>query len=98
MNVSKIQEMILRGELDEHLPALRKEIDTRVLLTREFIEWVEGDRVRINERCRPKYLCGVEATITGVRRTRVTIRLDKTVGRFSSERDITIPVDLLDKI
>lgn len=98
MDVTKIRTMISCGELDAHLTTLRSDIDNRVLMTREFIEWVEGDRVRINERCRPKYLHGVEATITGVRRTRVTIRLSKSIGRFSAERDITIPVELLDKI
>jgi hypothetical protein len=97
-DIQDVRNGILCGQYDNYLSLIKKEIKDREIRTREFIEWVEGDRVKINEKCRPKYLYGVEATITGVRRTRVSIRLSKSVGRFSSERDITIPTELLDKV
>lgn len=98
MDATKILEMIEYGELDDHLSEMQVAIAARRNNTREFIEWVEGDRVRINEKCRPKYLVGVEATIQSVRRTRVVIHLDKDAGRFRAGRDVTIPMDLLDQV
>jgi hypothetical protein len=41
-----------------------------------------GDRVKFNMRTRPGYLRGSLATITEIRRTRVSVKLDKPVGRF----------------
>jgi hypothetical protein len=41
-----------------------------------------GDRVKFNTRTRPEYLQGSLATITEIRRTRVSVKLDKPVGRF----------------
>lgn len=96
--VKTVRAWIADGTLDAHLTTLQSDISERRMRTREFIEWVAGDRVRLNERCRPKYLQGSEATVTNVLRTRVMIRLDKDCGRFSSTRDIKVPTELLDKV
>lgn len=97
-SIDELRDLILSGFYDSNLLDIEEDIRKRREATREFIEWVAGDRVKINARCRPKYLVGADATITGVRRSRVTIRLDKSQGRFTSERDITIPTELLDKV
>jgi len=57
-----------------------------------------GDRVRFNQRANPKYLIGTEATVTGRKRTKVTIKLDAAAGRFGGESNITCPTSIIDKV
>lgn len=87
---------ILCGAYDEHLAVIIQEINERKKRTREFIEWVAGSRVKINDNCRPQYLVGEMATIKDVKRTKVVINLDRDMGRFRAGQNITIPMTLID--
>lgn len=98
MEIDQVLNAIKTGLFDNHLSDISQEVETRKARTREFMEWVEGDRVRINSRCRPKYLQGAEATVTKVAKSRVVIQLDKAHGRFPAAQDIKVPMELVDKI
>lgn len=97
-DLQDVRNAILCGAYDEHLAVIVREIEERKRKTREFIEWVEGDRVKINENCRPKYLVGEMATITAVKRTKVVVKFDRDAGRFRATQNITVPMNLLDKV
>lgn len=89
---------ILFGMFDEDLDKLKDAIRTREKAKREFLEFVPGDRVKFNAKTRPAYLQGVEATVTGLRRTKVTVQIDEDHGRFLAGRPITTSTDLLDPV
>lgn len=91
-----VRTAILCGAYDEHLAVLVSEINERKKRTREFIEWMPGSRVRINESCNPKYLIGEMGTIKDVKRKKVVIHLDRDSGRFRAGQNITVPMTLLD--
>jgi hypothetical protein len=57
-----------------------------------------GDRVRFNQRANPKYLIGTEATVTGHKRTKITIKLDAAAGRFGGHGNITCPLSIIEKV
>jgi hypothetical protein len=94
---------IAGGELDAHLGALAAAIDAR----RQLLYTVDsshvlatlcvGDRVRINDRIRPRYLAGLGATIIELDDHAATIRLDHPVGRFESGR-VRCPPLALEKL
>ena len=56
-----------------------------------------GDRVQFNSHARPHYIQGELATITALNRKRVTINLDRPVGRFG-QNNIRCPITIIDKI
>lgn len=96
-DLQDVRNGILCGAYDEHLALLMREINERKKRTREFIEWIPGDRVQINDTCRPQYLVGEFGTIKDVKRTKVVIHLDKDKGRFRAGQNITVPMALLDR-
>jgi len=55
-----------------------------------------GDKVRFNDRARPKYIQGGTATVTSKRRTRVAIKLDQSYPRFTGI--IVCPLTILEKV
>jgi hypothetical protein len=97
-DLDTIRKMIVGGFLDDYLRALRNDIDERLHRTREFIEFVQGDRVVLNDYCGTKYLRGEKATVVGERGKKIAIRFDRSIRRFSSERDVFVPPEMLDKI
>ncbi len=97
-DLDTIRKMIVRGFLDDNLRALRIDIDERLRRTREFIDFVQGDRVVLNDYCGTKYLRGEKATVVGERGKKIAIRFDRSIRRFSSERDVFVPPEMLDKI
>ena len=97
-DISEILDGILLGVYDDNFTAIKHRIQERTMRTREFIEWLAGARVMLNDSCRPKYLIGAMATVSVVNRTKVSVRLDTDAGRFSADRLITVPMSLLDKI
>lgn len=64
-----------------------------------------GDRVKFNSRCGTKYLVGQVGTVTALRRTKITVTLDKPIGRFSRKRadgteyapPVVAPTGIVDK-
>lgn len=97
-DLDTIRKMIVGGFLDDHLRVLQRDINERIRHSREFIDFVPGDRVVINDYCGTKYLRGEQATVVGERGKKLAIRLDRSVRRFSSERDVFVPPEMLDKI
>jgi hypothetical protein len=99
MNMQKLCEEIVRGVISDADVALIenalrgrrqvKSITAAALLSR-------GDRVRFVGSISPKYLAGVEATVDGVLRTKVTVSLDKPMGRFY--KSLRCPLSLVEKV
>lgn len=98
VSAETICDMISRGMLDAHLTEIRTAVNDRSRGTREFMDLTVGSRVVLNDMCGTKYLRGEKATVTGIRRTKVNIRLDNSVGRFSNASDIVVPTTLLDML
>lgn len=96
-DVEVILDMIEKGILDDHLTAVKNQIDARRRTMREFVEFIVGDRVMLNNLCGTKYLQGEMATITSLRRTKVNIKLDRAVGRFTNTQTVIVPTSILDK-
>ncbi len=108
--VSKITSGELDGQLDMMMAAinLRKAMlgkPTQSFMppvvqrpqSKSVYEFQIGDRVRFNKEANPKYLIGTEATVTGRRRTKVTIKLDAAAGRFRGDK-IVCPTSIIDKV
>jgi hypothetical protein len=88
---------IVFGMFDDDLDKIKTAIRTREGAKREFLEFVVGDKVVFNARTRPVYLQGATATVTSIRRTKVTVAPDEDHGRFRAGRPIITSTDLLDK-
>jgi len=94
---------IASGELDVHLAAIARAIDARrhLLHTMDSIDalaqLVVGDRVRINQHARPRYLQGLHATIIGVDAVTATVSLERPIGRFNTGR-LRCPPLALDRV
>lgn len=89
---------IVAGKLDDCLNILAEAIAFRRerLNAKKMNSFNIGDKVKFNNSVKPKYLRGIQATITNVRRKRIEIKLDYSIGRFASR--ITCPVSLIEKI
>ncbi len=98
VSAETICDMIARGVLDAHLSDISIAVNDRRKGTREFMDLTVGSRVVLNDLCGTKYLRGEKATVTGIRRTKLTIRLDNSVGRFSNVSDIVVPINILDLV
>jgi hypothetical protein len=106
--IVELLDSIERGEMDTKLDTISKAIEKRKAITRSAVtldDFVVGDRVVINERCGTKYLLGEEATVVGIRRTKLTIQFENPKGRFVRKNadgtiyssDVVVPIDILDK-
>lgn len=96
------------GILDNDLLEMRAAIDRRlaeIRVEKTIDDYGIGDKVQFNSSCGTRYLVGHTATVTGKRRTKVTVRLDKPTGRFVRMTDagpvsaeITVPLSIIDAI
>lgn len=88
---------IIKGDFDEYLDNLSTAISQRksdkAPKARDF---KIGDPVRYIDGVRPKYLAGVSGKIVDIRRTKVTVGLDKPIGRFGSR--IVTPTSLIERL
>jgi hypothetical protein len=57
-----------------------------------------GDRVRFNHNPRPQYVRGAEGIVVALDPRTTTVRLQQTVGRFSSGQIPRCPPLLLDRL
>jgi hypothetical protein len=97
---------IKSGLHDSILTELNAVINARLALvrgSRTVSEFGIGDRVQFNSLCGTRYLIGATGQITGRRRTKVVVILDKPTGRFvrhTSEgpvsAEITVPTSIID--
>jgi hypothetical protein len=95
--MSSIETAIVKGEYDANLDAMFQAIKLRKdALSPKVWDFTVGDRVRYVASVRPKYLAGAEGTVTEIRRTKISVRLDEPRGRFRGI--IVTPTDLVEKM
>lgn len=105
---AELTDKVESGELDSRLSAIRKLVDVRMTTVREKVkvtDFTVGDRVVLNERCGTKYLRGEVATVTAIRRTKLTLLLDNPKGRFARKTaageiysaEVIVPIEIVDK-
>jgi preprotein translocase subunit YajC len=89
---------IINGEFDAELGQISQSIKIRKeMLDVQLKNSLNvGDKVRFNKSTKPVYMRGMLATVTQIRRERVSVKLDNPTGRFQSE--IVTPVSLLEKV
>lgn len=98
---------IASGVYDAQLDAMESAMKmrlTQVRRQRTSKDYSIGDKVVFNNYCGTKYLWGMSATVVGKKTTKVVVKLDTAVGRFSRYVDgqsvssnITVPVSIIDK-
>lgn len=95
---------ILDGDLHELRAAIEKRL-AEIRTDKSIDDYGIGDKVQFNSSCGTRYLIGHTATVTGKRRTKVTVRLDKPTGRFVRHTEagpvsaeITVPLSIIDAI
>ena len=95
-----ILDQIKRGDYDDILDVLFVSIRERETLLghKAFHTLNIGDKVVFNDQARPKYLQGALATITGKKKTRVTVEFDESVGKFRAGSPITSPISIFDLV
>lgn len=108
MTFDELVTLIDSGTFDDSLPLLAAKINDRttaVRKTRTVDDFHIGDLVRINDYCGTPHLRGATAVVIGRARTKLTITLDKPVGRFvqvvdgiSRSVDIKVPPSIVDVI
>lgn len=89
-----IAEAIESGVLDRHLLPITEAVHRRLdgLLREAEANAAAGinvgDRVRLGPLVEPKHLTGATAVVTGWDHRSVLVRLDRPVGRYSTDVDI----------
>lgn len=88
---------LFSGDFDEYLDGMIDSIRYRQKdIAPKARDFKVGDRVRYNEHVRPKYMAGVEGVIQKINRTKVTVQLDSSQGRFYGP--VNTPPSLLEKV
>jgi hypothetical protein len=99
----QLLDQIVAGALDPHLAAIADAIRARSLLlqtvnsAKALAQLTVGDRVRINHQATPRYLRGVQGTVTALDDQTATICVHRAVGRFKSG-EIRCPPLVLDRL
>lgn len=106
--VQPLIDQINSGKYDDHLKAIIDATTARqraARMSRSSDEYFVGDRVRFNDLSGTKYIRGEYATIVAKRRTKVTVKLERPVGRFARYEngeyvavEIVVPVSIIDKV
>ena len=100
---------IAKGELDKQLVPLKKLIEERLSVVRvnaDIKDFVVGDKIILNDKCGIKSMIGEEGVVVEIRRTKISITLNKPKGRFArtnSKGEIysanaVVPISIVDKI
>lgn len=108
IDIHDIRSVIASGSLDDHLQDIIDAAEARqraARISRDSSEYMIGDRVKFNSLCGTKYLHGQYATVVGRRRTKITVKLERPMGRFAHvvngqvvSSDIIVPVSIVDKV
>ena len=107
--VVEFGDKIESGDLDKSLDVIKTLVEARIAETRQSLEigdFFVGDKIKINNNCGTKYLVGETGTVTGTRRTKITISLDNPKGRFLRTKangetysaEVIIPISIVDKV
>lgn len=89
---------IMTGKYDNHLSLISQVIGNRrnELANRMKTMLLPGDRVKLTDTVRPNYLQGAKGTVVRHLNSRILVRLDYQLGRFSQE--IRCPISTLEKV
>lgn len=106
ISIETAAESIEAGEFDEHLEKLERAVAARlgeVRRKRSVDDFMISQTVRFNSLCGTGYLRGQTAVVTGKSRKKLTVVLDRPVGRFvrvvdgiSTSVDVTVPPSIVD--
>ena len=102
MNSTDALHNIILGRFDNDLPRLAQAIHDRQKELRDkqakltMVNLQAGDRVRFRNTVSPAYLAGAEGTIVGLKQKRVSMKLDRPVGRFMGT--LTTSATLIEKL
>jgi hypothetical protein len=102
MDASEIITAIVRGDGDDNLDGIEAAIRDRKKVKGKaaFFTLKPGDKVRVCEHVRPKYLVGCEATVVRRNQTRLVIRFidppNGEHGKFSGE--VTVQPDMIEAV
>lgn len=96
-DVQALLDSIVGGELDQQQDRIAAAFKQRkkLLEARVMSAIKPGDRVKFNDKVRPRYMAGQLATVTKVNETTVTVNLDQNAGRFGEGRGLKCPIGLL---
>lgn len=97
------------GVYDSDLAMLRRKIDDRLTAARRertINDFNIGDKVVFNDYTGTKYMRGQTAVVVSKARTKLTVQLDKPIGRFShvghdgmvSGVDVKVPPSIIDRV
>jgi ribosomal protein L21E len=100
---------IKSGAMDSFLADFENAINERRAsrrTTTTISDFAVGDRVRVNTYASPQYIHGETGTVVNMHRTKLTMRFDRPVGRFSrvDEKGIShavevkVPATIIDKV
>lgn len=106
LEIEAVKAAITSGELDKDLGALSTVVESRLATLRaskSATDFGIGDKVRFNNNCGTRYLVGETARVTGMKRTKIVVQLDKPMGRFArhtangvESANITVPISIVD--
>lgn len=98
LTFGQVNTAIITGVFDTELDLINRSIKTRKDMLSAMLKnsLNIGDKVKFNDTTKPTYMRGMVATVTQIRRERVSVKLDKPTGRFQGE--IVTPVSLLVKL
>ena len=103
---SAVVQAIIRGDFDSELKGLTEAIKSRRTIVRQIentakrAEFKVGDRVRFID-LRPKYMIGLEATITEFLRTKIAVKVveeHKDEARRFAHGQIVVSPSMIEKV
>ena len=110
MNIEELVSKIESGTLDSSLVKIKEAVDARLKasrVSRTIADYHIGDTVVFNDLTGTRYMVGRKATVTGIKQKKVTVRLEKPVGRFTRTNPVTgeeesanivVPVAIIDLV
>lgn len=109
MDAEEVLKAIESGRLDGDLFNIDNAVVERrekIRVTAKVDDYLIGDRVRVNTKASPAYIHGELGTIVGKARTKLLMRFDRPVGRFSSVDEngishgveVKVPLSIIDKV
>ena len=106
ITLEAVRAAIESGEMDNDLGALSTLVENRLAAVRSSKKATDfgiGDKVRFNNNCGTRYLVGATARVTGMKRTKIVVQLEKPQGRFArytptgtESANITVPISIVD--
>ena len=110
MNIEELTSEIELGTFDSGLVKIKEAVEARLKAnraSRTIADFNIGDTVVFNDLTATRYMVGLKATVTGMKQKKVTVRLEKPVGRFTRTNPVTgeeesanivVPVAIIDLV